>query len=217
MLILACVAIALGGLIAIESRPGKHRGHVAIADNAIRRVPVAVHGGDRRQVQSWVDSILARPLFEPSRRPPPPVAGPGTAASGFPRLTGIIIMPQQREAIFAVPGKAQPVVVTAGSRLNGVLIKSIEAGWIVVVDAAGAQRVRPSFSTGTATAAVPSASIMVDLPPVPPPTGTSPFASIRGLSGRPLGLVAQPDAPPDGGAITTVPSLPALASPGGSP
>ena len=223
MLVLACLAIALGVVIANEVRPGKLRGHVLIPADIVRLGPVAPHAGDTRQVQTWVDSILARPLFAPSRRPPAIAAGPGTSGPGFPRLTGIIIMPQQREAIFAVPGKTQQVVVTAGGRLNGVLIKSIEAGWIVIVDAAGARVVRPSFSTGaassrTAGAAPPSAPVMVDLPPVRSVPGTSPFAAIRGLSGRPLGLAAQPDtAPPDGGSINTAPSLPALAAPGGSP
>ncbi|WP_419758750.1 hypothetical protein [Acidisoma sp.] len=221
ILMLACLAVVLGGVIAIEAKPQNVRRSVPPAEDLVRAGPVVPHGGDARQVQSWVEAILARPLFVPSRRPPAAAAGPGDSGPGFPRLTGIIIMPQQREAIFAAPGKSQPIVVSAGSRLNGVLIKSIDAGAIVVVDAAGARIIRPSFAAGTASGSlVPTAprplSVTVDQPPVPTPHGTSPFASIPGLSGRPLGLAAQPDAspPPGGGATNTLPSI---ASPGVSP
>jgi hypothetical protein len=220
MLSLACLAIALSGIIAIEAAPHKRRGLAPLPVDVTRLGPVVPQGGDIRQVQTWADIILARPLFEPSRRPPAAAPGPGTSGPGFPRLTGIIIMPQQREAIFAVPGKTQPIVVTAGSRLNGVLIKSIEPGAVVVVDAAGARMIRPSFATvnAAAAAAAPATPIMVDQPPIPPAPHTNPFASIRGLSGRPLGLAAEPDTtPPDGGAIPTAPSFPAPAPSGGSP
>lgn len=136
MLVLACLAVALGGIIAIESKPDRFRAALPLPADVVRAGTMAPHAGDVRQVQSWVDVILARPLFTPSRRPPATAVGTGTGGPGFPRLTGIIIMPQQREAIFAVPGKSKPIVVTAGSRLNGVLIKSIETGSVVIVDAA---------------------------------------------------------------------------------
>ena len=218
ILILAFVGLALGGVIALESAPGPLSGAAPRAAEVLHPGPIAPQAGDMRRVQGWVDTILDRPLFSPSRRPPPTVAGSGTSDPGFPRLTGIVILPQQREAIFAVPGKTHPVVVREGSRLNGVLIKSIDPGSVVVVDAAGARIIRPSFATGTKTAAAAPASVTVDLPAVPAPSGAAPFASIRGLSGRPMGLAAQPDTtPPDGGAITIAPSLPAPAAPGGSP
>jgi hypothetical protein len=210
MLALVFLAIVLGGVIAMESNPETLRDPLAAPTDIVRLGAATRHAGGSGQVQNWVDIILARPLFEPSRRPPPTAAGSGTTGPGFPRLTGIVILPQQREAIFAAPGKTQPIVVTAGSRLNGVLIKSIESGSVVVVDGAGTRIIRPSFATGGASAPSPSASVMVDLPPVPVSSPhASPFASIRGLSGRPLGLAAQPD--------TTTPSLPALAPSGGSP
>ena len=221
ILVLGALALLLGGVIALESAPGPLGGTAPLPADAIRPGPVAPSGGGIRQVQDWVDTILARPLFLPSRRPPASVAGVSPSGPGFPRLTGIVIVQQQREAIFVVPGKTQPVVVRAGSRLDGVLIQSIGAGWVMVVDAAGPRMIRPSFATGPTPASAPAsapAAVTVDLPSVPSPAGAAPFASIRGLSGRPLGLAAQPDTtPPDGGAITIAPSLPAPAPPGGSP
>jgi hypothetical protein len=222
MLLLAALAIALGGIIAIEARPHTFREPVSMTADSLTTGPASPPAGDVREVQKWGDIILARPLFDPSRRLPA-TAGSSAGAPGLPRLAGIVIMPHQREAIFAVPGKTQPIVVMAGSRLNGVLIKAIDANGIVVVDAAGARMIRPSFAPRAAGEATPPAdtsspSFMIDLPPVPPPPSTSPFASIRGLSGRPLGLAAQPDnAPPNGGLINTAPSFPSIADPGVSP
>jgi hypothetical protein len=222
MVLLACLATGLGAVIARESTPGPSTGRGPLAADVTRLGPVAPHAGDTKQVQSWVDMILARPLFSPSRRPPASAAGSGTSGPGFPRLTGIVIMPHRREAIFAVAGRTQPIVMIEGSRLNGVLIKSIDAGAVVIVDAAGTRRLRPSFAppaaaSGPAPAAA-SNPIMLGLPPVSSGPHVSPFASFRGLSGRPLGLVANPaSTPQDGGAIMPLPRPPAPAPPGGSP
>jgi general secretion pathway protein N len=217
MLVLACLAVALGGVIAIESKPETVREGLPPPGDIMRLGRVAAHAGDTKQVQTWVDVILARPLFSPSRRPLAR-AGSGNSDPGFPRLTGIIIMPHQREAIFAVPGKTKQIVVTAGSRLNGVLIKSIDAGSVVVVDAAGARRLRPSFAAAATSTAAASTPVLIDRPPMPSGPHALPFASIRGLSGRPLGLAAEPNTtPPDGGAFSIAPSRPAPAPTGGSP
>jgi hypothetical protein len=178
--------------------------------------------GDAPQIRAWVAAILARPLFEPSRRPPSPANAGGPAAAGFPRLTGIIITPQTRAALFAAPGSARPIVVTAGSRLNGVLIKTIDDNQVVVVDANGPRILHPAFdrpTPGDKAAGRTAMPLMVDLPPAPGGQPLPPFAAIRGLSGRPLGLAANPDPPPasDDGAADGLPSLPAPAPTGGSP
>jgi hypothetical protein len=224
ILVLGALALSLGGVIALESTPGPSTGRGPLAADVTRLGPVAPHAGDTKQVQSWVDMILARPLFSPSRRPPASAAGSGTSGPGFPRLTGIVIMPHRREAIFAVAGRTQPIVMIEGSRLNGVLIKSIDAGAVVIVDAAGTRRLRPSFAPATAASGpAPAASgganpIMLGLPPVPSGPHASPYASFRGLSGRPLGLVANPASTPQGEApIMPLPRSPAPAPPGGSP
>ena len=220
--VLAALTVALCGVIARESTPDTVSGVVPLAPSPIPQPPVTPNATSVGHMQAWVDAILARPVFEPARRPPPVAAGPGSASPGFPRLTGIVILPQCREAIFAVPGIARPVVVMAGSRLDGALIQTIDAGQVVIVDAAGPRVVHPAFAPTTASPAPVAGStpFLVDFPPASSTAHASPFAGIRGLSGRPLGLVAQPDQPPpppEGGAITTAPSLPAPAPPGGSP
>ena len=216
--VLACLTIALGGIVAMECVPPSGLRPVLSSTISRHEAPVAPHAGESRPVGAWVDAILARPLFEPSRRPPAVAAASGGGGSGFPRLTGIIILPQRHEAIFAVPGMTQPIVVAVGSRLNGALIKAIDAGAVVIVDATGMRIIRPTFAPTTSRSASPPAAALFDLPPVPSSRHAAPFAGLRGLSGRPLGLVAEPDqTPPDGGTHNTMPSLPAPAGPGGSP
>jgi hypothetical protein len=219
---LGLLALLLCGIIALECSHSKRRGPKQ--NLAAQHLPEgSVNPGlsDAKDVAAESAAIVARPLFEPSRRPPATATGAGAAA--FPRLAGIIITPQSREAIFAAAGSPKPIVVRVGSRLNGVLIKSIDDGVVVVVDAQGARTIRPSFDlapSGKAATARPTAMpVMVDLPPVPSGQHPPPFASIPGLSGRPLGLAANPDPPAaaNGAAADSPPSLPAPAPTGGSP
>lgn len=93
-------------------------------------VPIRVGlPGPQRPVDSDSDGavlfsiVLARPLFSPSRRPTAAVA----SAAGFemPRLTGIIIDPVERRAIFAAADKAKSVVVKEGGALGEWSVRSI--------------------------------------------------------------------------------------------
>lgn len=213
---LGLLVVALCSVIAFEClhRSGKEAPPLVSAKSSFHAPAIGV-ANDDRQVRGWVTTILARPIFEPSRRPPAAAHGLNAAAA-FPRLTGIIITPQRRAAIFAVPGAKHLIMVTTGSRLNGVLIKSIEDNAVVVVDAGGTRTLHPSFDKSTGnTPAAPPARPIVDLPSASPTQGKSPFASIRGLSGRPLGLAAHPNPPPSSDGPP--PSLPAPAATGGSP
>jgi hypothetical protein len=134
-------AVALCGLIRLEcaASPLLAPPPPMLAAAAVANPVAPPPGGDGR-VREWVAIDLARPLFEPSRRPP----ATGTATS-FPRLTGIVISTKLKDAIFMPSGAARAVVVTAGSRLDGVLIESIDADGVVVADAGGTRRIRPNF------------------------------------------------------------------------
>ncbi len=88
--------------------------------------------------------ILARPLFSPARR----AAAPGMVAQPapdgpLPRLTGIIVTPTGRSAIFA--GGAQPVVVLEGGQLGGFVVHAIEPGQVTLLGPDGPRIVLPSF------------------------------------------------------------------------
>jgi hypothetical protein len=222
---LGLLALLLCGIIALECTHRKLlEPKLNFAAQHLPEGPVNPGLSDAKDVGAWAAAIVARPLFEPSRRPPESAAAAGATATAFPRLAGIIITPQSREAIFAAAGSPRPIVVMVGSRLNGVLIKSIDDGVVVVTDAQGTRAIRPSFDTSSSrsadgarpTAAMP---VTVDLPPTPSGQHPPPFASILGLTGRPLGLAANPDPTPsaNGGAADNPTSLPAPAPTGGSP
>jgi len=66
-----------------------------------------------------VSSVLDRPLFSETRRPAKQAKTDGTTTSGLrdKRLTGIVIDPQRRLAIFAVTG-AKPLVRSEGEMVD---------------------------------------------------------------------------------------------------
>lgn len=60
-------------------------------------------------------SILARPLFEPGRRPPAKAQEPALA---MPRLAGIVISPGYSAAIFQKSSSTRPIVLKTGEVLE---------------------------------------------------------------------------------------------------
>jgi hypothetical protein len=113
----------------------------------------ADHAGD------WVATILARPLLSPDRRPPSLASEAPRGdrlPDGLPRLSGVLVGPFGRNAVFAVEG-AKPVVVSEGGRINGWTVRLIEAGEVQVVGPGGAKTVRPSFEATPAAPSPPAA------------------------------------------------------------
>jgi hypothetical protein len=95
----------------------------------------------------WVATILARPLLSPDRRPPPEAvaAAPGALVTdGLPRLSGVLVGPFGRTAIFAAEA-AKPVVVGEGGRVDAWTVRRIEAGEVQVAGPGGVRTVHPSF------------------------------------------------------------------------
>ena len=80
----------------------------------------------RPRAEELVRASLAHPLFSATRRPPDqPTAGRGSDP-GLPnvRLTGIVIEPDRRLAIFAVPG-GKPLTREEGETINEWRLESI--------------------------------------------------------------------------------------------
>jgi hypothetical protein len=135
-----------------------------------------------------VETILARPLFAPSRRPPANApAAPITAPPPLPRVSGIFIDGGSRSVIFAGANGSRPVVVPEGGVMNGFRVQSIDTGQVTVIGPDGPRTLRPSFDQQPAPAA----------PPQPAP-------GIPGLPGLP-GLQG----------LTGIPGLPAFGAPPG--
>jgi hypothetical protein len=110
-----------------------------------------------RAVAEWADTVLARPLFSISRRPPRVETSAGsTAAPDQARLSGILIGRFGKSAIFAPDGGGKPLVLGEGAAINESTIRSILPNQVIL--ASGAV-LKPSFDKNR----VPST------PFVPPP------------------------------------------------
>lgn len=95
------------------------------------------------RTHDWIATVLARPLFSPDRRPATE-AETNAGLSGLPRLTGILVGPFGRSAIFANPGR-KSIIVGEGGRISIYTVKSIEAAQIRLIGPEGAQVLRPTF------------------------------------------------------------------------
>ncbi len=94
-------------------------------------------------------TILARPLFDPSRRPP---AGP--AAAGSLRLSGVVVGPFGRLAIFEPAQGGKPVVVRVGERVGGAIVRAIAPDRVLVAGIDGPRVLLPSDGAAAAGVAV---------------------------------------------------------------
>ncbi len=102
-------------------------------------------GAQRR----WIATILGRPPFDPSRRAP----GGAGGAAGTLRLSGTIVGPAGRQAIFEPAGGGKPVVVAEGQRVGGAVVRSIVPGAVLVVGADGPRLLAPSYAGEAGAAA----------------------------------------------------------------
>jgi hypothetical protein len=94
---------------------------------------------------SWAETILGRPLFALNRRPAKAHGGgPRIAASGLPRLSGIIIAGRSRRAIF-MPDGGKPVVLAEGASIEDGTIRQIAVDRVVVASSKGDMTLYPSF------------------------------------------------------------------------
>jgi hypothetical protein len=139
--------------------------------------PAALAALQADQLQGWLQTTLARPLFEPGRRPPPGAAPTRvTTAPRLPRLAGVLITPDRRQVIFA-GGDGKPIIVGEGATIDGFVVQTITAGQVTVLGPEGAQVLRPSFDPDrrppqaplAIAPGIPGLPGMVNTPPAAPP------------------------------------------------
>ncbi|NVN42436.1 hypothetical protein HW537_00815 [Asaia siamensis] len=85
------------------------------------------------------EQILARPLFTPTRRPPPSTA----ITTGTPRLSAIIDGTGPQRAIFMLPGRDRGVVVPVNGVIGAWQVTGIENGAVRIRDGHGERVLRP--------------------------------------------------------------------------
>lgn len=97
----------------------------------------------------WVATILARPLFSRDRRPAPPAASTGPSGpantNDLPRLTGVMVGPFGRSAIFAAAEGGKPTVVNEGSNVGPYTVSNIGPGEVTVEGPEGSRVLHPVF------------------------------------------------------------------------
>jgi hypothetical protein len=144
----------------------------------------------RPKIDELADAALSRPLFSPTRRPPDQAPGESTAVQDIAgkRLTGIIVDPDRKLAVFAVSG-GKPLILTIGDTVDGWHIESISPGEVSLSGPGGTRSLQPKSDPSLVRQAVAVAT------PAPPPPSPNPA----------------PETPPRGRMQPTPPVSPAAA------
>jgi hypothetical protein len=119
--------------------------------------PIMTAGADRRsdgvetpnQHEAFLNEILSRPLFSPSRRPAEAIAG---VSHGLPRLTGIVVAGTQRVAIFAGTSNDHPIVAQAGTHIGGYEVQTVADAGVTVAGPEGIMLIKPIFDANRPSA-----------------------------------------------------------------
>jgi len=182
LLILA--AAALGGTVALElgrRLPDSDLMVPATAPLPAPAAPASAPAAEADDAGRRVAEVLARPLFSPGRRPAAQAAKPAAATAPLPRMTGVIVTPAGRRAIFA-NGAGKAVVVMEGGRIGAYDVQSIEAGRVTLAGPDGKRVVSTAFDPKPAARAAGPAP---GLPGLPGPPGLQGLAGLPGLDGPP--------------------------------
>ena len=167
---LAILLVAAAGLVATLAW---ELGAFASPDTRIAPRPraavaTAAPGAAPDHTSEWIAAILARPVFSPDRRPPAEIAStPGVRLpEGLPRLSGVLVGPFGRSAIFAADGR-KPLVVDVGGRIDAWTVRTIDVDTVQVSGPGGARTLHPSFASsaaGPASLASPAGAVGATMP-----------------------------------------------------
>ncbi|HZU87684.1 MAG TPA: hypothetical protein VE993_00360 [Stellaceae bacterium] len=141
LLLFGCAAFGAAIFAELAAAPDNPPGTAPVFHHA---APPAASPAPRvPRLAQLVATTLARPLFSPTRRPPPEKGGgPGGAGLADMRLTGIVTEPGERLAIFAVTG-AKPLIVREGEEVSGWRIEGITPGAVSLSGPNGTETLQP--------------------------------------------------------------------------
>jgi hypothetical protein len=98
-----------------------------------------------RDTAAWATTILRRPLFTTGRRPQKSAGHLAqTAATGLPRLSGIMITAGGKRAIF-MPDSGKAMTLAEGAALDDYTIRRIAADRVVLHGAKGDMVLHPTY------------------------------------------------------------------------
>lgn len=99
-----------------------------------------------------ITKVLARPLFSSSRRPADVASPIANLPKSMPRLTGVVVSPAGRFALFANADGDRPLVLSEGDHFGAAVIEAIAAGEVTVRGPDGAFVLRSTFNGDAAPA-----------------------------------------------------------------
>jgi hypothetical protein len=164
------IAAALAGLLFLEL----HFATEAPDVRAQRAAPIASQTQNLRAsnvsapqptVSALRNMMLSRPLFDPTRRPPAPTQDPAAPVE-MPRLSGIMVTPTEKIAVFS-PAMGAPIIVSQNSRFGPFTVLAISdesvtikgPSGIIVLRSDFSAREEPGISTAKSTLVVGGASL----------------------------------------------------------
>ncbi len=144
------LAVALAGLLFLElysameppDLQARHSGPVASQSQILQDRNVAA---PQPEVSALRRIILSRPLFEPTRRPPAIQAQDPTAPMEIPRLSGIMVTPTEKIAVFA-PAIGAPIIVNQNGRFGPFTVLAISGDSVTIKGPAGVIVLSANFS-----------------------------------------------------------------------
>ena len=146
VLLLAGCALAAAIITAEMARTPDRDDPVSIASPPPEPAPPSTRPEPPGRYNELLATILARPLFSNTRRPPPRGGDNATADSGLAdtRLTGIVVVPGHRIAIFAPLG-AKALVVSEGETVSGWRVERINPREVSLSGPSGTKTLQPKF------------------------------------------------------------------------
>lgn len=165
------IALALAGVVAWECSdaptadvplsPPRPLAEIVGGQPAAPETPEARQG----HFQTQVTAVLARPLFNLTRRPPQGAASAAPSEPMPPRLTGILVSQAGRQAIFAPAAGGRAIAAYEGSHVGVFVVSAIAAGEVTVLGPDGGTRVlRPKADPAARAAAAPAVQVAQTAP-----------------------------------------------------
>ncbi len=150
LLALDGIAVALAGLLCLElyfamdPPDGRAQRSAWIASQA-QQLQARNFSAPQPTLSTLRNMLLSRPLFDPSRRPPAAPAQDATAPVEIPRLSGIMITPTEKIAVFS-PAMGAPIIVSQNSRFGPFTVLAISGENVTIKGPGGVTVVRWDFS-----------------------------------------------------------------------
>jgi hypothetical protein len=184
LLLVGCVLFGAIVYAEIEADGAVDAGVSGIASHA--EATAATHRRQSPKLDELVATALARPLFSSTRRPPQNAAAGGASDGDFTdkRLTGIVITPGQRIAIFAVTGD-KPLKVSEGEDVSGWRVDNITLREVSLSGPGGTKVLQPKLDPNLVPPAPQPALANVPGRPGFPPPGRAPGPLPAAAAGQP--------------------------------